>query len=135
MTWLRRAALLLALASAACTTGGTGARDAQPRARRSGDVITEAEIRAGQWSDAYAMIAALRSGWLRTPGPESILGETDQVQVYLNDVRLGGLATLRGLAVNDIARVQRVRPVDAAARWGPGHSNGAIVVTTRAAAR
>jgi len=126
---LRRAALLLALLSAACTTGG-GDTSGAPRARRSQDVITEAEVRAGQWADAYAMIAALRSSWLRTPGPDSILGDTDQVQVYLNDSRLGGPASLRGIAVNDIARVQRIRPVDASARWGPGHSNGAIVVTT-----
>jgi hypothetical protein len=83
------------------------------------------------WPDAYALVESLRPRWLRAHGPDGLQGQTVEVQVYLDDARLGGVAALRGIAVTDIAYIRFVDPVAAAARWGGEHINGAIYVSTR----
>ena len=85
----------------------------------------------GHWQNAYELVLALRPRWLRPHGPDSILGETADIQVHLDESRLGGINSLRGIATTDIVSIRFVDPVRAAARWGGDHANGAIVISTR----
>jgi hypothetical protein len=127
---------------AACASGGAGrgaghpgadstATAPRPRPRRGGsDLITLEEIRAAQWTNAYDMIEALHPRWLHVHGPDSILGETADVQVRVDNMRLGGPETLRSISLIRVSRIEFVDPITAASRWGGSHANGAIVITT-----
>ena len=95
------------------------------------DVITREEIQSGHWQNAYELIQSLRPRWLRNHGPDSILGQTPDVQVHVDENRLGGINTLRGISTADIVSIRFVDPVSAAARWGGDHANGAIIISTR----
>src|SRR3712207_6287649 len=121
-----RGALLLALTLVAygCATG----RPAKaPRSRA--DLLTAEEIGGGRWANAYGAIQALRGRWLQSRGPDTLLGVQGEVQVRVDDVRLGGVATLRNIPAIDVAYAQFIDPNTASARWGPGHAHGAIYVS------
>jgi hypothetical protein len=120
--------LSLAFATSCASSGGTAAPQGQ--ARPSADLITHDEIQKGHWQNAYELIQQLRPRWLRAHGPDSIHGETPDVQVHVDDNRLGGVSTLRGVSTNEITSIQFVDPVSAAARWGGDHANGAIIIST-----
>lgn len=122
----------MVLAASACGGRTPRAEETSPRAARSSaDRITHEEIEHGHWANAYDLIENLRPRWLRAHGPDTILGDPVVVQVHLDASRLGGIETLRGIPVSDIASIEWVDPVTAAARWGADHANGTIVVSTR----
>ena len=122
-------AALLPLTTSCASSGGVSAQ--QPKQTRSADLITRDEISRGHWQNAYELILALRPRWLRAHGPDSILGQTADVQVHMDENRLGGINALRGIATTDIVSIRFIDPVSAAARWGGDHANGTIVITTR----
>ncbi len=73
---------------------------------------------------------ALRSNWLRPKGPDSFSSPT-RVQVYIDDNQLGGVETLRGIATSQIlAYIRYYDGVAASGRWGLGHGQGVIYVST-----
>jgi hypothetical protein len=99
-----------------------------PRSRS--DLLTAEEIGGGKWANAYDAIQALRGRWLQSRGPDTILGVQGEVQVRVDDMRMGGVAALRNIPAVDVAYAQFIDPTTAAARWGPGHAHGAIYVST-----
>jgi hypothetical protein len=120
--------LALAVVVTACASRGkSGAR--QPNARA--DLLTAEEMRASQWRNAYDAVSSLRARWLQPRGPDTIIGKPGEVQVHLDDVRVGGVDTLREIPVIEIAYIQFFDPATASARWGLDHSHGAIYVSTR----
>lgn len=133
--WSVRFFLLLSLALATSCASSGGKVAPQGKGRPSADFLSRDEIQSGHWQSAYEMIQALRPRWLRAHGADSILGETPDVQVHVDDNRLGGVSTLRGISTNEIASIQFVDPVSAAARWGGDHANGAIIISTHPTAR
>jgi hypothetical protein len=100
-----------------------------PRTRT--DLLTAEEIGGGRWANAYDVIQALRGRWLQSRGPDTLLGVPGEVQVRVDDVRMGGVSSLRNIPAMDITYAQFIDPTTAAARWGPGHAHGAIYVSTR----
>jgi hypothetical protein len=50
--------------------------------------------------------------------------------VYLNNVRHGGVASLRDILVTDIQEIRFINAADATTRWGTGHGSGVIMVRT-----
>jgi hypothetical protein len=78
---------------------------------------------------AYEAVEALRSQWLQSIRLESF-GTPPRVWVYQDNVRLGDVESLRGVAVNTILSIRRFSPNEATARWGVGHSAGAIYLET-----
>lgn len=123
-------ALISAVAlTAACRSGG-GRSGASTSGGRS-DVITALEIGRTNYSNLYDVVQALRSRWLLTRGPTTILGPQGEVQVHLDDVRLGGVQSLRNLSPVGVAYIQWFDPTTAAQRWGLGYGQGAIYVSTR----
>ena len=130
MRHVRRILLLGALAAVALSCASSGRTKQRPSARQP-DFITLDEINRGHWRNAYDMIVALRGHWLNERAQETILGEPTEIQVHLDDMRLGGVASLRTIAVHDIMSARFHRPIEASARWGLGYGKGAIELSTR----
>jgi hypothetical protein len=125
-----RSALLLVLlagSATACATAGTG--EAVSSTSRSSP-ITLAEIRQSSASNALELVQALRPNWLRARGQTSIR-YGDEVVVYLNNIRLGTIESLREISTTNVGSVEYVEPRLANMRWGAGHTQGAIVVNNR----
>jgi hypothetical protein len=120
----------LAMVVASCTSAQAGAGVGDSAAPASA-LITRAEIDRAQWPDAYELVRNLRPRWIRARGPDKLLGETGQVQVYVDGTRLGGVELLRGMPTTAIDHLRWVDPVDAAGRWGSGHGHGVIALSYR----
>jgi len=118
----------LLLAAVACASGGSGTSG---RTSTRSDLLTLEDIQRAQWSNAYDMIQSMRPRWLQARGPDTLLGEQGEVQVYVDNTRLGGVATLRNLPIAGITSIQFFSPTEAAARWGLNHGQGAIYVSLR----
>lgn len=127
MTRILTVAVVVVLA--ACS----GARqDGEPRS--SLNLITAEQIEETRATNAYELVERLRSRWLRTQGRTQLRpGATEEfeVQVYLDDVRLGGVDRLREIPSGDVAHVRYFPPTEASARYGFDHGAGVIAVSTR----
>jgi hypothetical protein len=125
---------LLVIASLA-STPACASRSEIPAATRPSrgafDVITREEISARAWSSAHDLVSTLRPQWVRVRGPDSLNGVGTPVQAYLDGVRLSGIIALAEISTAGVIAVEFVDGVEAAARWGLNHSQGAIVVRTR----
>lgn len=117
--------LLAAIAFAAACAGHTSTRS-----RGDSSLITREQVLASHYLSAYEVVAALRGNWLRVRGADSFQAP-GQVIVYLDDSRLGGIDTLRAIAANTVGSIRFVDAVSAQARWGLGHTQGVIAVTTQ----
>lgn len=125
---LRRCSILLLLwITAACASSGATSRSEAGRTDR----ITQADIGDTAYADVYELIISRRASWLRPRGQDSLVGNTSQVQVYRDDVRLGGVETLRGIHPMEIEYVRYFDPVQASSRWGFDHGSGAIYIESR----
>ncbi len=112
--------------SSACAAGSSSRAPAQ---RVDLTVITQEQLREHQFRNAFEAVATLRSNWLQTRGTDSFTNPT-QVVVYYDDVRLGGIETLRNLGTASIAYIRYYDGLAATARWGIGHGQGVIYVST-----
>lgn len=124
---LTRATTLALLAfSAACATGSGG------NTATAGDrnLITRTQLDEHRFTNAYEAVAALRTNWLQTRGTDSFT-QPSQVLVYFDDSRLGGIETLRGIAITGISYIRYYDGVAASGRWGLDHGQGVIFVSTR----
>ena len=127
-----RAALVPALALAAPACASRPAEGpAQSATRRAFDVITREEIEQRAWSSAFDLVSTLRPQWVRPRGPDSFRGTATPVQTYLDNTRLTGIAALASISTAGLRAVEWVDGVEASARWGLDHSQGAIVLRTR----
>jgi hypothetical protein len=120
----------LALALLAFSMLGCAGATAQGGAGRS-DIIVAEQLRARSFPSVYDAVETLRSNWLRTRGQDSFSTPTE-IQVYMDNVRMGGVATLRSISPSTVTYIQWYNANDATARWGIGHGAGAIYVSTRA---
>jgi hypothetical protein len=118
-----RLTLALTLVLGACASAGVA-----PRQGRS-DLIVEEQIRGQSYATVYDAVQALRPNWLRTRGPDSFNSST-QIQVYVDNMRVGGIANLQQIAAVSAYYVQWYDGLEASARWGLGHGAGAIYVST-----
>jgi hypothetical protein len=117
-------AMLLAL-STACAGASGSARGP----RRDPNVITREELASRPFASLFEAVEMLHSNWLQTRGTDSI-NQPSQIWVYLDGTRLGGIESLRTLTPSSIMSVQRIDAVTATGRWGIGHGQGVILVTS-----
>ncbi|MGH7522500.1 MAG: hypothetical protein ACREMI_14585 [Gemmatimonadales bacterium] len=120
-------ATVMLMAGSACGGGRAQPGTAQPRTDR--EMLTTEELNQRSFYSAYEAVDALRPLWLSRPG----LGS--EVQVYVDDNRMGGVAALRSVRTLSIAFIKHLDGIQATARYGRGHDAGAILITTRAAGR
>ncbi len=127
-TFGRMAALLLVMASTSC-----GVFVARPRG--DADIITLEEMQQNRFMNAYDAIAALHSNWMlvkpKTFGTTTG-GQQPQVIVYVDENRMpNGVDDLRAIEVQRIQYIRHYDPVAATQRFGVGHTEGAIQVSTQ----
>lgn len=111
------------------STAGEEQRDARP-ARRSPNRLSGEELRSATQSNLYDLIRAVRPRWMRQRGQGSI-NRPEGVRVYVDGSPADGLGALRGIEVTSVGSVEYLDGGSATMRWGTGHPNGAILVTTR----
>lgn len=116
-------ALLFVLLLAGCASAGSS-----PRLGRS-DLIVQEQIQGKGFINAYDIVETLRSNWLQKRGEDSF-STPSQIQVYVDNVRLGGVANLRQIPAMSVTSIQWYNGVEASGRWGLGHGAGAIAVST-----
>ena len=121
-----RLAVIVALVSGmACTTS----RRTTPAARTDRELITREQIEKNHFTTAYEAVESLHSNWLRQKGTDSFTTPSEVV-VYVNANRVGGIDALKNIAVQTIASIRHFDGLTASARWGVGHGQGVILVTT-----
>lgn len=118
------ARIALAVLCTACASSGSP-RSPSAGPRPDGEVISRAQLEERNFSTALELVQSLRSNWLRTRGIDSFNSRTP-IWVYLGNNRLGGLETLRYITPRSVAFLRRYDGVQATARWGMGHGQGAI---------
>lgn len=92
-------------------------------------VIGADELERTGVKTAAEAVQLLRPEWLRERGTH-ILGEgpNETIQVYLDDVRLGGLRFLSDVGASTIRSIHLFDAAAATLRWGAGHSHGVILI-------
>jgi hypothetical protein len=122
----------LALVAACGADPLPGRFSPEPAARPDRNFISAEEVRASTAQNAFDAVQSMRSAWLVKRGEQSVAGSTDVV-VYLNNARMGGLESLRNISLGTVAWMRYFDARQANYRWGTGHSQGAILVSTNAA--
>lgn len=125
----RTLTLVLAAGATVAAPGCASNRGAASAPRGDRSVLTRAQLLATGHNNLYDAITALRSNWLRTRGVDSFATPTP-VWVYYDETRLGGIETLRGIAPTTVTSVRYLDALAATARWGVGHGQGVILVST-----
>lgn len=124
------ALLLLHLAA------GARAAEAQKAERtRKSDLITAEEIAKSGANNAYDAVRLLRPAWLRTRGiasaqPDSPEGHAG-IQVYVDGIRVGETNELENVLAERVQEMRLVSANDATTKYGTGHTQGVIEVTTK----
>ena len=118
--------LLLLIAISGCT-----AATAANGASRDINVITQEEIAQTNRNSVFEVIEMLRPQWLQGRSAQSVNNRDGGIVVYMDDVRYGDLTSLRTINTAGIFRMERFNATAASQRWGPGHSDGVIVISTR----
>jgi hypothetical protein len=92
-------------------------------------LITFEEIQQLHARDAYEVVARLRPNWITRRGPQSFQDPTaGQVNVFIDDVRVGGAELLRLLHAQDVASIRYMQDVEAAARFGSKTRGGGVIL-------
>ena len=127
--------------------------------RPSSDLITREQIEATKASTVYEVVESIHNNWfnVRIPAPSirnsstkvdstgrtaayvtdesnpsgrSAPGASGGIQVYLDGSRVGSVDELKKIRPLDVYSIRRYNGTEAQARFGIGHSAGAIVVST-----
>jgi hypothetical protein len=93
------------------------------------DILTQEQVMQTGSTNAYDAVVILRANWLVAKGIDSFR-TPGEVQVYFNDTRLGGVATLRRISAADIGQIQYFDGIQASGRWGLNHGHGVIFVVS-----
>jgi hypothetical protein len=124
------------LVSAACWSNR---RDPQPVG--SWEVLTLEQIRSHDRAHAYFVVQRLRPGWLQDRGHDARrVGErlswTSGVRLYVDGIPSTlGIQGLLAIPAEHVLEIRHLSPMDATTRFGTGHSDGAIMVITKAGDR
>lgn len=117
--------LVVALAVTACASAGTAGQ------RVDRNLLTRDQILETNKQNAFDVVETLRSNWLRSRGPTSLTQQSAEVQVYIDDNRLGGVETLRSINTSLVQYIRHFDGIAATGRWGLDHGAGVIYVSTR----
>jgi hypothetical protein len=105
--------------------------EAQKKPKRNPDVITAEEIAArSDIQTAYDAVRRLRGGMLRTRPGGSVLRGSDPIWVYVDNIKAGDLDALENILASRVYEIRKFSASDATTRFGTGHTNGVILVTT-----
>lgn len=109
---------------------GAGCGPFFARGRSDQNVITEDQIHDNRFQNAYQAVESLHSNWLNLR-PNTILGAQDSVWVYYDNIKVGFPRELLTIESQRINYIRYYDAVSATTRWGVGHSQGVIFVSSR----
>jgi hypothetical protein len=90
---------------------------------------TDELMSLGHSASLYDVIERLRHQWLEPRAMDPVLPDAiDQISVYADSRRLGGVNELRYIQVRNVKSARFIPPREASALYGPGHASGVIVV-------
>lgn len=130
---MRRLILLSILLSALAGCASAGGQKSAPSAATSPrQVLTQEEIlAAGGVATALDAVRRLRPQFIRSRGVTSLRNPTaDQVVVYVNGIRAGGVQALEQIPAQDVREIRHVNARDATTKYGTGHTGGVLEVIT-----
>ena len=94
-------------------------------------VLLRSEINETDVNDVYDAIARLRPQFFNRRGETSfLLRARTFVNVYIDNMRLGGIESLRGIPVQSVYSIRYFNAAEATYRWGMNNSGGAIQLIT-----
>ena len=125
---MRRRAIVLIAGLLLVLAGCASRSDGGPRL--NANLITRADIDEMGPSNAYNIIQALRSNWLRKRGSTSFRQE-GEIWVYVDGTGPSSLDILHGIHSDNIEEMRFLAERQATFRFGSGHEHGVIVVTRR----
>lgn len=120
----RRAAIVLAavmLVGCASSSGGRPTKDT--------NIILRDQVLAGNFATAYDVVRRLHPNWLIKRGTSSA-NRNAVIVTYVDGVSYGDVSWLRNVQGSIVESIQRIDAGTATTRWGTGHSEGVIYVTT-----
>jgi hypothetical protein len=91
------------------------------------NVLTRTQLMSNHFQSAYDAVLSLRANWLQGRSPHLAGGG---VQVYLDDVRLGGIESLRSVNVQTVSYIRRQDSFSATAPWASGPASSVIYIST-----
>ena len=115
--------------SLAMLVAGCGSAQRRETRRLDRSVITREQMLEGDYVTVYDAVAALRSSWLRTRGPDSFVLPSI-VWVYIDGARVGDVGVLRTIQPTLINTVRFYDGPTATGRWGVDNGAGVIHVST-----
>lgn len=102
------------------------------RGRADRNLITDEQMRENHFQTALQAVEALHANWLNLR-PNTLIARQDSVLVYYDNVKLGYPSELNDIEVGRISYIRYFDAVQATTRWGVGHSQGVIYVSSRPA--
>jgi hypothetical protein len=104
---------------------GCGPSAGSSATRNLSDIITADEImKEPVINSAFQAVERLRPQWLVSRKARAV--------VYWDNVRQGGIESLRGIVASNVAEIRFIDSHEATTRFGTGHTNGAIIVVSKA---
>src|SRR5215217_5079050 len=85
--------------------------------RADRNLITQSQLSEYHFTNAFEAVQALRSNWLLTRGTDSFRSPS-QVWVYQDNIRLGGVESLRAISLQTVAFIRHYDGISATGRWG-----------------
>ena len=98
------------------------------------DFIMRDEIdESGSSRTAWDLVNSIRPQWLFTRGistlSQAVGAET--IIIYMDNARLGTPDSMRGIPLGNVQYLQFFSAPEATLRWGGGHLQGAILISTQ----
>lgn len=116
--------LLLAVGGCASASGGSSGG--------SREVLTGEEIYSSSATTAYDAVRLLRPSFLRGRGARSMnAGGGSGPVLYVDGVYRGDPREMEQIPAANVLEIRYLDSTDATMRFGTGHTDGAILVTTR----
>jgi len=118
------------LLAGACLAALAGCAPSLQHEHVDPQTLTQAQFDGAHFHNAYEAVQALRSNWLnaRPMSPNAWL--EGGVQVYMDNVRLGGLSELQAIPMSTVVYIRHFDALQATERWGLNHTQGVIFVST-----
>lgn len=108
-----------------------GCASMSKRSARDSELLTQAEMLNNNFVTVYDAVTAMRSNWLNVR-PNTLTATQGDVIIYYDANRLGGPSELRNINVRDVVYVRHYNSTEATQRFGVGHAQGAILVSSHA---
>jgi hypothetical protein len=125
LAWLFIVCLPVVSSAVGCAGGmrtGDGTTDDR-------SLITREQMLGRHFTTAYDAVRSLRGNWLVERGKSSLTRPVE-IQVYVDGVRVGGVALLKDIAPETVQSIRFFSGIEATTRWGTDHGRGAIFVVT-----